>query len=62
MASSRLYFLLFWTASAAAKPVDLLMIRAARLVYLYSIHVGTRILYGTRVEKKHNDIIYRPER
>lgn len=39
MASSRLSFLLFWAdAVAAGKPVDLLMIRTARLIYTHYIH------------------------
>lgn len=64
MASSRLSFLLFWTdaAAAAGKPVDLLMIRSARLVYTHYIYIRT---YTKKIElkkKNYKRIIYCPKR
>lgn len=61
MASSRLSFLLFWAdAAAAGKPVDLLMIRTARLIYTHYIHM---YLYRDQAkEKNYMRIIYCPER
>lgn len=53
MASSRLSFLLFWAdAAAAGKPVDLLMIRSARLVPICIRYIHAYLYRNASKEEK----------